>query len=214
MSVPSEDVKRATDMAHQLEAQGYFAKAKAGDEKGASYFARMVASRVNPTGNSADWGWLKKTGSGFNVDGYADGAIIFGNDPSNRRNVLKIVTQIGSTDPNAIQIGDAVQEHRESDVWASPVPLPDALPAYLGGSPTPLPPPAPTVPPYAGDAFFTEKVGAPLHADYSAAGQLLNAGSATWFARTIYDIFAGMTPEASVTKHRNEWRGALGLPPL
>lgn len=146
MSVPTVDVQRAIDMAHQLEQQGYFAKAKSGDERGASYFARMVAARVNPSGNSSDWGWLKKTGAGFNVEGYADGAIVFGNDPANRTNVLKIVTQIGSTNPNAIQIGDAVQERRAEDIWDKPVPLPDAITSYLlpGGVVIP-----PSVPPHA-----------------------------------------------------------------
>lgn len=80
---------------------------------------------------------------------------------------------------------------------------------------TPIPHPQPPATPYPGDAFFTEKVGMPLHADYSAAGQLMNAGAATWFARTIWDIVKeGLSPEASVQKHRNEWRAALGLPPL
>lgn len=85
----------------------------------------------------------------------------------------------------------------------------------LGGSSTPVPVPPPMSVVYPGDVFFTEHVGIPLHADYSAAGQLLNAGSATWFARTIWDIVhEGLTAEASVQKHRNEWRAALGLPPL
>jgi len=83
-----------------------------------------------------------------------------------------------------------------------------------GPAPIPVPPPAPVIP-YPGDVFFTEKVGIPLHADYSQAGQLMNAGSATWLARTIWDIAKeGLSPEASVQKHRNEWRAALGLPPL
>ena len=66
--------------------------------------------------------------------------------------------------------------------------------------------------PYPGDAFFVEHVGVPLDADYARAGQALNAGAATWFARTIWDIAEeGLTPEASVKKHRPEWRAALGL---
>lgn len=162
MSVPNEQVQRAIAAARILEQQGYFAKAKTGDERGASYFARMVASRVNPTGSPSDWGWLKKTGSGFNVEGYADGAIVFGNDPANRFNVLKIVTQVGSDNPNAIQVGSAVQERRESDVWGSPVPLPDAIPAYLGGSPTPIPVPSPMLP----DRGEMMRAGQALHFYY------------------------------------------------
>lgn len=75
----------------------------------------------------------------------------------------------------------------------------------------PVPPPAPT---YPGDAYFIEKVGVVLEADYALANQRLNAGSATWFARSIFDGLTTMTMDASVAKHRTEWRASLGLPPL
>jgi len=32
-----------------------------------------------------------------------------------------------------------------------------------------------------------------------------------WFGRTIYDYLAGMTLDASIERHRAEWRTALGL---
>lgn len=80
----------------------------------------------------------------------------------------------------------------------------------------PVPPPQPPAPkPYPGDAFFIEQLGAPLEADYTQAGQHLNAGSATWFARTLWrHIAEGMPLDASVAQSRKEWRAALGLPPL
>lgn len=131
MSPTHDDVLRATDAAHRLEAQGLFARVKTGDERAASYFARLVAAEANPAGRSNDWGCLAKTGGGFNVEGFADGAIVFGADPADRHNVLKIVTQVGSTDPNAIQIGSEVQDRREADVWRNPVPAPAFLRAYL-----------------------------------------------------------------------------------
>lgn len=140
MNPTQADVDRAVAAAKVLKAQGRFDKVKTGDEKAASYFSRMVAATVNPNGNSGDWGALAKTGGGFNVEGFADGAIVFGNNPSDRANVLKIVTQVGSTDPNAIQIGSSVQERRESDIWSDPVPLDPKIPAYLGGSAVPVPP--------------------------------------------------------------------------
>lgn len=71
---------------------------------------------------------------------------------------------------------------------------------------------------YPGDQFFTDGVGVPLAADYAEAEQDMNEGSATWFARTIWDIVNGdetgrkLTPSESVRKHRREWREALGLP--
>jgi hypothetical protein len=225
MNPTATDVKLATDAAHQLEREGYFAKAKTGDERAASYFARLTAARANPTGSPRGWGALKKTGGGFNVEGYADGAIVFGNDSSDRSNVLKIVTQIGSSNPNAIQIGDAVQERRDSDVWASPVPVPDSLVAYIAGSATPVPqPPAAfTFPSYADlgdDAFYRLHVGVPLAEDVAHAGETLNDGSSVWFSRAVYRVMAadvkhrlGMGPEPNpageVRVVREEWRAVL-----
>lgn len=82
----------------------------------------------------------------------------------------------------------------------------------ISAAPVPAPPPSAS---YPGDAYFIEHVGAPLEADYTLAGQRLNAGTATWFARTIFDAISGaMTMDASVAKHRAEWRSSLGLPPL
>lgn len=67
--------------------------------------------------------------------------------------------------------------------------------------------------PYPGDQFFWHSVGDVLEADYHEAGQLLNAGSSVWFARTIWDhVNEGLTMDQSIAKHRAEWRHALGLP--
>lgn len=78
--------------------------------------------------------------------------------------------------------------------------------------PTPVPQP-PVGKPYPGDAYFVNNVGVPLEEDYKAAGQQLNAGSATWFSRTIWDyVNGGLSMDESVAKHRKEWRQALGLP--
>lgn len=149
MANPTQaDVDRAVAAAHSLEQQGYFAKVKTGDVKAASYFARLVASMANPSGMGTDWGWLSKPpGGGTQVEGYADGAIVFGNNPNDLVNVLKIVTQVGSTDPNAIQIGRAVQDRRPSDTWHKPVPVPPKLPTYLAGGVPPTPQPPQTQPP-------------------------------------------------------------------
>ena len=72
------------------------------------------------------------------------------------------------------------------------------------------------------DAFYAAMVGVPLEADYTAAGQRLNAGSAVWFSRTIHSVMAALVKangqpidmQAIVKKHRNEWRAVLGLPPV
>lgn len=65
---------------------------------------------------------------------------------------------------------------------------------------------------YPGDSFFVEGIGELLASDYAAAGQVLNAGSAVWFGRVIWDVVVGgLEFEESVVKHRAEWRAVLGL---
>lgn len=219
MNPTPEDVKRAVEVATTLQQQGYFTRVKQGDETAASYFARLVASTVNPTGNPHDWGWLSKPAGGFNVDGYADGAIVFGNNHADLNNVLKIVTQVGSNNPNAIQIGSSVQPRRTEDVWAMPVPLPAALRSYLlnGGEPIPIQPPSPSMPSYEalGGDEGAKKITRVLEADYRRAGRPgLDGDCGGWLRRTDYDVLSGLckTVDDSIAKHRPEWCAALGIP--
>ncbi len=112
-------------LVHAVAAEGYFTKAEAGDMRGASYFARLVAYRLNPAGDPRSFGWLKK-GGGSNVDGYADDAIVFGSDPNNLQNVIDVVG--GSGAPGARPVwnageGDRGLPRRASDVWDAPRPL-------------------------------------------------------------------------------------------
>lgn len=53
-----------------------------------------------------------------------------------------------------------------------------------------------------------------LFQDYAEAGQAPNSGMGAWEGRTYYDIMAGMSIDASINKHRREWRAELGLPPI
>lgn len=218
MNPTTDDVRRAVAAARDLEAQGYFVKVKQGDERAASYFARMVAAKSNPSGNPNDWGALTKPAGGFNVEGFADGAIVFGNNPSDLSNVLKIVVSVGNTDPNAIHIGDAVQPRRTVDVWASPVPLPDALGVYLlnGGQPKPVPPPKPVYPSYEalGGDEGGKKITRILEADYKRAGMRgLDGDCGAWQQRVSYDFLTGIckTVDEAIKKHRDEWCQTLGI---
>ena len=43
------------------------------------------------------------------------------------------------------------------------------------------------------------------------AGRVPDSQVGRWFGRTIYDYLAGMTLDASIDRHRAEWRTALGL---
>lgn len=220
MNPTTQDVTRAVDTAKVLQQQGYFTKVKQGDERAASYFARLTAQRVNPTGNPRDWGWLAK-GGGFNIEGFADGAIVFGNDPADRQNVLKLVLQVGSSNPNDIQIAStsaALQPRRESDVWASPVSVPDSILMYLlnGGQPLPIEPPKPLYPSYEalGGDEGGKKITRILEADYKRAGMRgLDGDCGAWQQRVSYDFLTGIckTVEAAIAKHREEWCQTLGI---
>lgn len=66
--------------------------------------------------------------------------------------------------------------------------------------------------PYSGDADGG-KIGAALYADYAAVGRELNAGAGVWFWRVSYTAQA-LGVERAIRKHRNEWRGELGLSPM
>lgn len=88
-------------------------------------------------------------------------------------------------------------------------------PPLKDAPPTPQPP----VKPYPGDAVW-DSVGAILFADYAEAGQAPNSQMGRWFGRTIWDATEGdqngvvLTVDASIKKHRGEWRAVLGLPPV
>ncbi len=72
--------------------------------------------------------------------------------------------------------------------------------------------------PYPDESTWWAQFEAELSADYLEAGVPLDWAAFRWAARTGYDIAAGLTPDAALTRHRAEWRAALGLiappPPL
>lgn len=86
---------------------------------------------------------------------------------------------------------------------------------YPLGAVGPIEPPKPAKKPYPGDQPF-DAVGAALFADYAQAGNAPDPQMGRWFGRTIFDWLEDNEPslDASIAKHRKEWRGLLGLPPL
>jgi hypothetical protein len=136
----------------RLDAEGYFAKAAAGDHRACGLFARLAAYTLNPNGDADGWGCLRKTGGGANVEGYSEDAIVLGSDPNNLHNVKDII--VGAGAPGARLVGslDGLVNRRTSDIWERPAPLNAEQLNYLkpgattggggGGIEPPPPPPA------------------------------------------------------------------------
>lgn len=213
--VTPETLQRAVTAARELEAQGYFEKVRAGDQKAASLFARLTAYTLNPVGSGNDYGCLSKTPGETNVDGFAEDAICFTSNPADLENVVDLVNGAGA--PGA-SIGGAVKPRRTNNLWVKPVKLSDADMLYLRmGIPEPPVPQPPAHKPYPGDPVW-DAVGATLFADYARGGQAPNPQMGRWFGRTIWDATAGdetgkvYTVDDSIKKHRPEWCGALGIP--
>jgi hypothetical protein len=133
------------DVLAQLERDGYFEKARAGDHRACGLFARLVAWRLNPNGSAAGWGWLKK-GGGTNVEGYSEDAIVLGDRATNTMNVVDII--IGAGAPGARLTWGGFVTRRLSDTWERPQPLNGEQLLYLKpGNSQPVDPPAPPPPP-------------------------------------------------------------------
>lgn len=217
MGIPVSAFNRAIDMAHTLEAQGFFQRVRQGDQKAASLFARLVAQRLNPAGIPSDFGWLSKSPGESQVEGYAEDAIVYGNDEAERENVIDLVNGAGA--PGA-SIGGGVKPRRENNRWVRPVPLSDDAMLYLmeGGAAQPLPPPShtPTILSYEalGGDEGAKKITRVLEHDYKKAGRAgLDGDCGGWLRRTDYDVLSGIskTVEESILKHRDEWLMPLGL---
>jgi hypothetical protein len=139
------------DVLRNLEANGYFEKARNGDHRACGLFARLAAYSLNPSGDPGGWGCLRKTGGGANVEGYSEDAIVLGSDPNNLHNVKDII--VGAGAPGARLVGslDGLVNRRTSDIWERPAPLnaeqlnylkPGATGGGGGGIEPPPPPPA------------------------------------------------------------------------
>jgi hypothetical protein len=170
-------------------------------EDGQAAFTDAVVGTLH--GLDERWGHLRKKPGQSNIHGHGEDSALYLSDDPAQSQAVDFIGGAGGPNP---QPGWIVDQPRYSEGdWLDPF--------DHGLDKAPPPPPAPK--PYPGDQYFIEKVGTPLEADYTQAGQRLTAATATWFARTIYDGIVGtLTMDASVAKHRAEWRAALGLPPV
>jgi hypothetical protein len=233
MPVSQPHLDRILQMAQAREAQGYFVRVKAGDQRAASLFARLVAYDVNPSGDRTLCGWLSKTSGETNVDGWAEDAIAGNGDQADLLNVIDLVG--GSGAPGATLVTRLtpadLKERRTNNLWVAPKPLTADELSYLtgGGVVVPPIPPVPATPVYPsyeslGGDEGGKKITRLLEEDYKRAEKPgLDGECGTWPHRTNYDFLVGncKTIEASIAKHQPEWRAALnaertsqGKPPI
>ena len=148
------------------------------------------------------WGHLRKQPAQTNIHGHAEDSALYLSDTPGQSWAVDFIVDAGDPAARPGWQPDPAPYYSRSD-WFSPVDH-DVQPPV---------PPSPALPPYPGDVVFDE-IGVALFADYALAGQPPNPQMGRWFGRTVYDYLAGMPLDASVTKHRGEWRSVLGLPPL
>lgn len=170
-------------------------------------FIRLLAARCHAI--SPRFGLNGKRG---NPDDVSDDALCFkGEGPDHLvdgtpATVIDVIGAAGTPGAVAQWVVVSKSEAPIQTAWIQPGAVPPA---------PPVPPPAPPVPAYPGDAVF-DQVGALLFADYAQAGRVPDPPVGRWFGRVTYDWLAGneKTLDASIVKHRAEWRALLGLPPL
>lgn len=226
MAVPNDIA-----VAERLAAQGYFTKAAQGDARAASLFVRLFAYTANPEAKPSSWGWLKK-GGGHQIDGYAEDAVVYGNNPADLHNVVDLVIGTGAPNAKLVPTTSVTVQRRPSDTWEAPRALTAAELAYLGGSGT-LPPPGPVcpdpsahqpkpLPPYPSEPGFWHASGSYGGAVKAAYQEAFTKGlraspdpdwnAFVWFARPAYAIATGaLSAEQAARDYVADLRRQLGL---
>lgn len=167
--------------------------------EGQGAFTDAVVSALHA--KDARWGHLKKKPGQTHEHGHGEDAALYLSDTDGQSQAVDFIGGAGGSNPQpAWQVDEPRYSAKD---WADPTDH------GFGAVPVPVP----VYPPYPGDAVF-DQVGEMLFADYALAGQPPNPQMGRWFGRTIYDWIAQVTPtlDASIEKHRKEWRAILGLP--
>ena len=184
------------------------------NEEGHGAFTDAVVACLHASDRR--WGHLRKKTGQSHLHHHGEDAALYLSDDDGQSQAVDFIGGAGGPNPQPGWIVDAPRYSAKD--WFDPFDhgLGEAAPAPV--------PPAPRVPSYGelgDDAFFRTQIGVPLQADMLQAGQQLNDGSSVWFARSMYEIVteavkAGHAIDAApiVRKYRNQWRAALGLPPV
>ena len=171
-------------------------------EDGQGAFTDAVVATLH--GIDERWGHLKKKSGQSQLHGHGEDSALYLADEPGQSQAVDFIGGAGGSNPQPGWIVDDPR-YSKSD-WRDPF--------DHGYEAAPVPPPS-AMPPYPGDQVF-DAVGVVLFADYAEAHNAPDPQMGSWFGRTIYDWLAKVTPtlDASIAKHRAEWRAILGLPPI
>jgi hypothetical protein len=152
-----------------------------------------------------------------NPDDISDDALNFKGegaqyDPTNSNSPVSVIDVIGGAGGANPTPQWTTFDDRHAGAWVKPSGAIVVPPPVVKPGPDPaahLPKP---VVPYPGDAYVRGALGAVLASDYAARPQAMDDGSVVWAFRVIWDhVNGGLSLDASIAKHRPEWRRALGL---
>jgi hypothetical protein len=174
-------------------------------EAGHGAFVDVVASTLHA--KDERWLHLKKKPGQTQVHGHAEDAVIYLMSSPALSPAVDFIGGSGGNDPKP---GWIVQK---SEYTAADGLEPTAHVA--SAPPAPVCPP-PTFPGYPQPETAVDGAGQFLFADFAEAGQAPNPQMFRFAFRVAYDWMAKnvATLDASIEKHRKEWRGLLGLPPV
>lgn len=220
MATTQDQLDRIHAQVKKREAEGYFRRAAAGDQRAASLFARMIAHDVNPKGKSDESGWLSKVPPEANVDGWAEDSICCNANEADLLNVLDLVNGAGAPGANIPPryAVDDLKPRRPHNKWTKPKALTADELDYLldGAEPEPLPPQ--TLPgfPYPDESTFWKAFQDRVKAAYNSVQRPFpdpnDSDAFRRFSRCGYDCRT-QEPQAMADKHIQELRQELGAPP-
>lgn len=199
VSVPAyAQVPDHRDVPQKLFATGLY-NLQTHDGQGAFVDAVVATLHARDT----NWGHLRKKSGQTSVHGHGEDAALYLSGTAGQSTAVDFIGGAGGPNP---QPGWGVDTPRyNSSDWADP---------FNHGYTSAPPPPVCAMPPYPFPETQVDGAGQALFADFAEAGQSPNPEMFRFAFRVAYDWLAKNVAslDASIAKHRREWRAILGLP--
>lgn len=154
------------------------------------------------------WGHLKKNPGQAQIHGHGEDSVLFLVDEAGQSQAVDFIGGAGGPNPQPGWIVD-VPRYSKKD-WANPEDHGFTKPTV------PPPPPPPQYPPYPFPEDAVDGAGIALFVDFGEAKQQPNQQMFRFAFRVAYDWLTKNVEslDASIAKHRREWRALLGLSPV